>query len=337
MSWTIRIQRSSEYSSYTKYKVTAYREQQDVPSKLSSEFELDRKAIVGDFQRLLPDISGESLRFRSLQKFADLTPLQSIFSIGTRIYSALGVGLKNTIRGAESIHIMTDDLEVPWEIMGEDEELICLKCSCGISPFIKRDKLPPKSEKTRKLKVLFIVDTKDNLQQTRSEVQSITSMMGSNNIKVDYDILEGKKATYNRVRNYILMQNLDIVHVAAHTQFDSNLGNSGVVLNDDLLRPEDVYNDIVTGPPWLVFMNSCESARTMDSRYLEKYGELSGLAIAFLAAGALSYIGTICRINDKAASQIAIGFYEKLLRGSSVGQSMQMQGKNFLITMEMRI
>ena len=69
MSWTIRIQRSSEYSSYTKYKVSAYRE--GVAGELSSEFELERQSIVNDFQKLLPDISGERPRFRSLQKFGD--------------------------------------------------------------------------------------------------------------------------------------------------------------------------------------------------------------------------------------------------------------------------
>jgi CHAT domain len=76
-------------------------------------------------------------------------------------------------------------------------------------------------------------------------------------------------------------------------------------------------------------MNSCESAKTIDLSYLGKYGELSGLAITFLAAGALLFIGTICRINDRAASQIAINFYRKLLTGSTVGQSMQNARKEF--------
>jgi CHAT domain-containing protein len=184
--------------------------------------------------------------------------------------------------------------------------------------------------KTRKLKVLFIVDTKDNLPQTRSETRTITSMLGANNIKVAYDILEGKKATYSSVRNYIRNQNLDIVHVAAHAEFDeTNPRDSGIVVNDGLLRTKDIYNDVVKGPPSLVFMNACESAKTIDSSYLEKYEELSGLAFAFLDAGALSYIGTICRINDRAASQIAISFYKKLLTGSSVGQSMQAARKEF--------
>lgn len=216
MSWTLRIQRSLKHSSHNKYEVSAYRE--GLAGELSSELQLDREAIISEFQRLLPNISGESHRFRSLQKFADLTedPLQTIFSIGTKIYSALDMELKNTINDAESIHIMTDDLEVPWEIMGNFEEPICLKYSFGISPLIRRDELPIKLEKTRKLRVLFIVDTKDNLPQTRSETRSITSMLGGNNIKVAYDLLEGKKATYSSVRNYIIKQNLDIVHVAPY-------------------------------------------------------------------------------------------------------------------------
>src|SRR5205809_1078328 len=114
------------------------------------------------------------------------------------------------------------------------------------------------------------------------------------------------------------------------TEFnESNPRDSGIVVYDGLLPTMDIYNDVVVGPPWLVFMNACESARIIDSRYVEKYRELSGLAIAFLAAGASSYIGTICRINDKAASQIAISFYKKLLTGSSVGQSMQNARKEF--------
>lgn len=269
MSWTLRIQRSLKHSSHNKYEVSAYRE--GLAGELSSELQLDREAIISEFQRLLPNISGESHRFRSLQKFADLTedPLQTIFSIGTKIYSALDMELKNTINDAESIHIMTDDLEVPWEIMGNFEEPICLKYSFGISPLIRRDELPIKLEKTRKLRVLFIVDTKDNLPQTRSETRSITSMLGGNNIKVAYDLLEGKKATYSSVRNYIIKQNLDIVHVAAHTEFDeTNPADSGIVVNDGCLRTKDIYNDVVTGPPWLVFMNSCESAKTIDPSYL---------------------------------------------------------------------
>lgn len=81
----------------------------------------------------------------------------------------------------------------------------------------------------------------------------------------------------------------------------------------------------MTDPPWLVFMNACESAKTMDSRELEQYRELSGLATTFLAAGASSYIGTRCRGGLTNGNH----FYQKLLTGSSIGQSMQHARKEF--------
>jgi hypothetical protein len=334
MSCTIHVQGPSEYL-YTKYKVSAYREGEAESSsveKVEAEFELDRKTIVGDFQRLLPYISGEIPRFRSLSKFADLEdPLQSIFSIGARIYSALPEDL-NVIEDAKSIHIKTDDLEMPWEVMGEGEEPICLKYSCGVSPLnLKRDRPPAALGKARNLKVLFIVDTKCNLPQTREEIRSITSVKCAKDIRVRYRIIEGKDAKYISIRDYIKDNKLDIIHVAAHAEFnESNPGGSGIVVNNGLLTAEDVYDDVIEYPPWLVFMNACESAKSIGSRYLEKYKELSGLADAFLEAGASSYIGTICKINDSAALHIATRFYDELLcNGSSVGQSMQNARKEF--------
>jgi hypothetical protein len=74
--------------------------------------------------------------------------------------------------------------------------------------------------------------------------------------------------------------------------------------------------------PWLIFLNACVSAKAKDMN-LEKYNELSGLADAFNAAGALTYIGTTGDINDVSASEIPINFYEALLKGSTVAESLR--------------
>jgi CHAT domain-containing protein len=74
-------------------------------------------------------------------------------------------------------------------------------------------------------------------------------------------------------------------------------------------------------------MNACESARTRDLSYSEKYDELSGLGIAFVKAGAPSYIGTISIINDYSASELAIRFYINLMHGTSVGESLKRSKK----------
>jgi hypothetical protein len=64
-------------------------------------------------------------------------------------------------------------------------------------------------------------------------------------------------------------------------------------------------------------------------KYFEKYGELSSLADAFIAAGALCYIGTTGLINDSSASEIAIDFYTSLLQGTSVGESLRKAKADF--------
>jgi hypothetical protein len=103
MSWTVDVQGSSEYP-YTKYKISADCEGEAAERVKSSQFELDRKTIVDDFQRLLPHISGEIPRFRSLSKFADEDPLQSclsnFFNRSKNILCFTG-GLEKCDRGCE--------------------------------------------------------------------------------------------------------------------------------------------------------------------------------------------------------------------------------------------
>jgi len=142
-------------------------------------------------------------------------------------------------------------------------------------------------------------------------------------MQVNYTILEGKDATYSNVRRNLIQQYFDIIHIATHTEYN------GIILNDGLLKPSDIYHDIKIGAPWLVFMNSCESAAGIDIDPFEKYGELSNLTIAFLAGGALSYIGTNCIINDEVAAEISVGLYSDLFKGLTMGESLRNSKNSF--------
>jgi hypothetical protein len=323
MSWTIIAQTSDVRPQSHKYNITAHGS--GTAGAIKSEIEIDREAILNDFQKLLPFISG--IRFRSSQKFEELVsdPCQLVNSIRTRLYLALTDEIRNVINNAESVHIFTDDLEIPWEMLGKGTE--DLGYSIGISPLSKRRFLTNKFENPQRINILFVVDTKNNLPQTRSEIQNIIRELENNpytSSKINYVILQGKDATYSNVRKHLLQQYFDIVHVATHTE------PSGVVLNDGLLLPDDINNDTSRGAPWLVFLNSCESGIVKDLDTYDKYGELSNLSIAFLSAGASSYIGTSCIINDTSASQLASSFYRQLFLGISVGVSLLNAKKEFI-------
>ena len=325
MSWTI-IAQILDSSSNAKYKITAFHKGD--AGALSSELVIDREQIMNNYYNLLPSISG--IRFRS-QTLQELDPVRLMNSIKNILYSSLNDDLKNVFDTADSIHLITDDIDIPWEIISYDENSLNLQYSFGISRLSKRRfNSSNKFQSINSINVLFIVDTKNNLAQTKLETQKIISMFDKinrkhKNKKIGYVILEGKEATYNNVRKCLIQNYFDIIHTCTHTEYD------GIVLNDGLLRPNDIFDDIKIDAPWFVFMNSCESAKTKNLDTFEKYGQLSDLNIAFLAAGANSYLGTNCIINDSAASEISINFYGNLLRGFTLGESLR-NAKNTFYT-----
>jgi CHAT domain-containing protein len=312
MSFIVSVDRKSQCpDAICKYEVHAY--SPDAAWGIGPfDFELERQAILNDFQGLLPAIMASSTRFRSALKFEQVQeePLDTLIRVGKKIYSSLNADVRQAIEMSDSVHFFTNEIEVPWEIMYSGEQFLGLNRPFGISPLFKRSFSEHQTErKSGRLRILMIVDTKNNLPLTRYETQKIQSLM-EENTKVDLVVLEGDKATYGKVRGYLQQEYFDIVHVASHAGFEQDRPEeSGVILDDGVLHTRDIYNSTKIDPPWLVFMNACESARIRDLSYFGKYEELSGLAFAFVKAGARSYIGTTSVINDSAASEIAVTFY----------------------------
>jgi hypothetical protein len=296
------------------------------PLAIDTEFKINRNEIINDYQKLLPSISG--IRFRS-SKLENLNSEHVIKSVKDRLQLSFTDELKNVIENSSTLHFITDDVEIPWELIGISDDLR-LKHSFGISPLSKRTVLSSKINESQTFNILFIVDTKENLPQTRVEIEKICSMIDLLNVKnskrISYVVLKGKDATYANVRKNLIQNYFDIIHVATHTEYN------GIILHDGILTPTDIYKDMKTGAPWLVFMNSCESAVGIDIDPFEKYGELSNLTISFLAAGALSYIGTNCIINDEVASEISVGFYDELFKGLPLGECLR-NSKNAFVNL----
>jgi CHAT domain len=236
MSCIVSVERKSdESSSISKYEVTAYRA--DAAWGLGPlEFELDRKSILTDFEKLLPVIMTSSIRFRSVIKFEEIQkdPLDTLIALGKRTYSALSVDVRQAIKSADSIHLFTNEIEIPWELMHGDENFISLKKPFGISPMIKT-RYPERQlgKKVGRLRALIVVDTKNNLPQTRYETEKIISLM-ADNAKVDHMVLKGNEATYSRVRYLLQKDYFDIIHVAAHAKYEHTTPEDSGVPNTPL-------------------------------------------------------------------------------------------------------
>jgi hypothetical protein len=329
LSWFLRvIRKPSETPTAHTYEVDAFRNS-GANSFGPLEFKLDRDSILSDFKKLIPSIWTSSIRLGSVYEQIQYEPLELVIALGQKIYFALNPEVREVINASYSIHLYTSDIEIPWEIMHDGLDFVSITRSFGIGLASRKRISERETQMIGRLSILMIVDPENNLPKAQEETNKIISLL-NDNIKVDTTILQGKEATYSAVRSRLAKESFDILHVAAHTQFNPTKPKESIIfLNDGCLSAGEIYRDIQnysnnpSEPPWLVFMNSCESAKILDLTYFEKYGELLGLAAAFITSGALSYIGTSGIINDSYASEIAVNFYKYLLRGSTTGESLR--------------
>ncbi|MCE7979991.1 MAG: CHAT domain-containing protein [Caldilinea sp. CFX5] len=111
----------------------------------------------------------------------------------------------------------------------------------------------------------------------------------------------------------------DIVHFSGHAFFDNVLpGRSGLVLSDGALTAADVRFKVEFPNEHrpLIYANACLAGRikSVASRF-------TGLAAAFIRAGAAGYISPLWSIDDQDAAALAIVYYNKLLSGEhSIGE-----------------
>jgi hypothetical protein len=101
-----------------------------------------------------------STRFRSALKFEQIQeePLDTLVRVGKKLYSSLNPDVRQAIELSSSVHLFTNEIEVPWEIMYSGEQFLSLNKPFGISPLFKRSYSEQQSErKTGRLRILMIV------------------------------------------------------------------------------------------------------------------------------------------------------------------------------------
>jgi CHAT domain len=102
----------------------------------------------------------------------------------------------------------------------------------------------------------------------------------------------------------------DIIHYSGHAFFDNVLpGRSGLLLSDDVLTAADVRFMLELSRSPVIYASACSAGRIkgISSRF-------TGLASAFIRAGAAGYISSIWSIDDRDAGTLAAEYYQTLLK-----------------------
>lgn len=234
-----------------------------------------------------------------------------------------------------SFTITTNDLELPWELMHDGEDFLCVKRPVGRMPMGRAfpRKVRLRARVGDRLRFLLIyADPGGNLGKARIEVESIERALKDKwKERIEIQLLMGSEATGSALNDALRGGAFDVIHYAGHAAFERQDPElSGLLLHDNEVFFAQKIQSLVEGQP-LVFLNACESSRTANEQDVQTTGYLAepaeGLASAFVYGGALSCIGALWPVYDQGAADFAVEFYNRLLEGNLVGEALRLARK----------
>jgi len=219
------------------------------------------------------------------------------------------------------LHITSDLVHMLWELLVIDDTFLSMRFRMGRfvqtrqSNIIISDSRKP----TSPLQIMILADPKDNLPDAAKEGQELFDLFSMH----QKSKTAVKTQLYPQITKDQLSEKIrifDIIHFAGHTDNSSdNSIQKGWLLSKDTINAEDIKKMAGGAPlPALVFSNSCQSVGSSSWETKQHAFDLAG---AFMLAGACHYIGTFWDVLDLPSSYFALYFYEHLLKGESIGDS----------------
>jgi len=213
---------------------------------------------------------------------------------------------------------------VPWELLYDGRQFFCLRWEMGRVVRTPQRPLPTFPRKLAlPLRMLVVADPRGDLPSAYEEGVRIRDLLDRTPERVEGELLS-LRVSPDEVRRRL--KESDVLHYAGHADYlPGDPSGSGWLLEGGKFTAGHVLGMAgCQGMPALVFVNACRSGQT--AAWPGPGGrnrEIFGLANAFLLAGASHYIGTFWEIQDEPSSRFALGFYEGLAGGASVGRALQ--------------
>ena len=221
-------------------------------------------------------------------------------------------------RRRPAVLILSEDPYVPWELMALDEvrdvrydpsEPAFLGAQVDVGRWLldrPTPKVPPPIEKVvGPMAVIWSDYTAVSTQNLKSAKEEAAALAQAPYSAADID------ATRSNVFE-VLQGNppADVLHFAVHARYEPNSIEHGLLLADQSnLNPAQVRGAGVVGSPF-VYVNACQIGSGNKN-----LGSYSGMAAAFLRAGASAVVAPLWSVRDDIAKEIALGFYEKVFAG----------------------
>ncbi|MEW6109632.1 MAG: CHAT domain-containing protein [Nitrospirota bacterium] len=294
----------------------------------------ERKISFVEIEKLCKDTV---VLLNRANKRGEMAPgvLDDLKKVGQTLYDELLTAkAKNLLRSTSSDYLvlyMDDQLvHIPWELLFDGEEFLCLKFSVGR---IVSTKQSAGNVERRKInnppKMLIIADPQGNLEAAYKEGIRIRDEFGNLEGIINVNLAGIKVETQYIKKN---IRDFDIVHYAGHADYNPmEPSQSGWLLHDGRWTAADIVKMTSSSMPALVFSNACHSGRTEEWHIREGFeSEIYGLANAFLLSGVTHYIGTFWEILDSPSSLFAIELYKTLGKNCSIGESVRLARQHLI-------
>jgi hypothetical protein len=249
--------------------------------------------------------------------------IRDLSSLGQLIYGMfLPVPIQKHLEGvSEPVILKTNDNEIPWELLHDDNDFLCLKVPMGRK--LRSREIPRTNQVTSsdKIRILFIANPTGDLEGAEEEVDYIVKHLPSS---VEVEILKRNSATNASILSALRSGKYDIIHYSGHAEFNVAHPDESALIcaNKRKIYAQEIKR-IIGGKPF-VFLNACGSGREKICEEGESYtgSDTEGLASSFILGGSLSVIGSSWPLPDISAGILASEFYKHVLRGDSVGSSL---------------
>jgi hypothetical protein len=214
-----------------------------------------------------------------------------------------------------SVLLLSEEPYVPWELAVMDSPLTdesppFLAAQATVGRWVlgsggRPQTPPPRSADANSIAVVWGKYDQpgwDRLEEAEAEAEDLHKEYEAK--KVEARVAAVKKCLRGDPKS-------DILHFAVHGQYDPNGTEDGIVLVDRQTLDPDVVRGQTFEEPRFVFLNACQVGS--GSQVL---GDYSGMAEAFLHAGASAVVAPLWSINDGLARKLATGFYRATFRGT---------------------
>lgn len=249
--------------------------------------------------------------------------IRDLSSLGQLIYTMfLPVSIQKHIENIkEPIILKTNDNEIPWELLHDDKDFLCLKVPIGRK--LRSREIPRVNQATdgKKIRFLFIANPTGDLEGAEEEVDYIVKHLDPD---IEVEVLKRGQATNASILSALRSGKYDIIHYSGHAEFNADSPDESAIIcaNKRKIYAQEIKR-VMSGKPF-VFLNACGSGREKICEEGESYtgSDTEGLGSSFILGGSLGFIGSSWPLPDISAGIFASEFYKHVLAGDSVGEAL---------------